>query len=197
MSRLIRLLHSSLRPHAELPQDNRSGSRREMRQASASMRSRRSNRLNFRCAHRPRASLRWRSTWTHLSGITARSSSSIRARLGRSGEPGPPDAGCSWWTPSATREWSAGSPWRPCADRGQEADEIFPSGSSRVEVGRYAEKVELDMFVAPRPVAILAVDDPGLLRMKLQAAFCERPRMASNTDRASSSLLQWTMASSA
>jgi hypothetical protein len=29
------------------------------------------------------------------------------------------------------------------------------------------------MFVAPRPVVFLAVHDPGLLRMKLQAAFCE------------------------
>src|SRR5208337_2784411 len=34
-----------------------------------------------------------------------------------------------------------------------------------------AEEVELDMFVASRPVAILAVHDPGLLRMKLQAAL--------------------------
>src|SRR5271165_1034418 len=34
-----------------------------------------------------------------------------------------------------------------------------------------AEKVELDMLVPPRPVTVLAVDDSGLLRMKLQSAF--------------------------
>src|SRR6516165_10502384 len=36
-----------------------------------------------------------------------------------------------------------------------------------------AEEVELDMFVVPRPAVFLAVHDPGLLRMKLEAAFCE------------------------
>jgi hypothetical protein len=34
-----------------------------------------------------------------------------------------------------------------------------------------AEEVELDMLVLPRPVVVLAVDDPGLLRVKLQATF--------------------------
>src|SRR5208337_3776003 len=34
-----------------------------------------------------------------------------------------------------------------------------------------AEKVELDLLVLPPPVTVLAVDDSGLLRMKLQSAF--------------------------
>src|SRR5208337_1920820 len=58
------------------------------------------------------------------------------------------------------------------ADRRQEADEILPPAvlrASRLE--GVAEEVELDMFVASRPVAILAVHDPGLLMMKLQAAL--------------------------
>src|SRR4051794_10937020 len=33
-----------------------------------------------------------------------------------------------------------------------------------------AEEVERDGFVLPRPVVVLAVDDPGLRRMKLQTA---------------------------
>ena len=60
------------------------------------------------------------------------------------------------------------------ADRRQEADEVLPPAvlrASRLE--GVAEEVELDMFVPPRPVVILAVHDPGLLRMKLQAAFCK------------------------
>src|SRR5262249_28823947 len=43
---------------------------------------------------------------------------------------------------------------------------LGPSGPKRV-----AQEVELDVLVLALPVAILAVDDPGLLRMKLQTAF--------------------------
>src|SRR3954447_8615216 len=58
------------------------------------------------------------------------------------------------------------------ADRRQEAHEVSPPPvlrPSRLE--GVAEEVERDVFVLPRPVVILAVDDPGLRGMKLQTAF--------------------------
>src|SRR3954447_21189135 len=57
------------------------------------------------------------------------------------------------------------------ADRRQEADEVSPPPvlrPSRLE--GVAEEVERDVFVLPRPVVVLAVDDPGLRGMKLQTA---------------------------
>ena len=60
-----------------------------------------------------------------------------------------------------------------------------------------AEKVERDVLVFPRPVIVLAVNDLGLRWMKLQTALCKATRMASSTNLACSSLLQWTIASSA
>src|SRR3954466_6362678 len=36
-----------------------------------------------------------------------------------------------------------------------------------------AEEVERDVFILPRPVVVLAVDDPGLRGMKLQTAVRE------------------------
>src|SRR5208337_2434714 len=60
------------------------------------------------------------------------------------------------------------------ADRRQEADKILPPAILRASrLKGVAEEVELDMFVAPRPAIFLAGHDPGLLWMKLQAAFCE------------------------
>src|SRR4051812_18645604 len=58
------------------------------------------------------------------------------------------------------------------ADRRQEADEVSPPPvlrPSRLE--GVAEEVERDVFILPRPVVVLAVDDPGLRGMKLQTAF--------------------------
>src|SRR3954451_23694725 len=58
------------------------------------------------------------------------------------------------------------------ADRRQEADEVSPPPvlrPSRLE--GVAEEVERDVFVLPRPVVVLAVDDPGLRGMKLQPAL--------------------------
>src|SRR5215813_3123733 len=55
---------------------------------------------------------------------------------------------------------------------GQEADERLPPvvlGPPRPK--RVAQEVELDVLVLAFPVAVLAVHDPGLLRMKLQAAL--------------------------
>src|SRR3982751_1421671 len=57
------------------------------------------------------------------------------------------------------------------ADRRQEAHEVSPPPvlrPSRLE--GVAEEVERDVFVLPRPVVVLAVDDPGLRGMKLQTA---------------------------
>src|SRR5206468_4948584 len=54
----------------------------------------------------------------------------------------------------------------------QEAHEELPAavlGPPRPK--RVAQEVELDVLVLALPVAILAVDDPGLLRMKFQTAF--------------------------
>jgi hypothetical protein len=58
------------------------------------------------------------------------------------------------------------------AHRRQEADKEFPPailGTSRLE--GVAQKVECDVFVLSRPVVVLAVDDPRLRRMKLEAAL--------------------------
>ena len=60
-----------------------------------------------------------------------------------------------------------------------------------------SQEVELDVLVLPPPVIVLAVDDFGLLRMKLQSAFGKATPDGFHNDRASSSLLQWTIASSA
>src|SRR3954462_11919238 len=60
------------------------------------------------------------------------------------------------------------------ADRRQEAHEVSPPPvlrPSRLE--GVAEEVERDVFILPRPVAVLAVDDPGLRGMKLQTALRE------------------------
>src|SRR4051812_48417181 len=60
------------------------------------------------------------------------------------------------------------------ADRRQEADEVSPPPvlrPSRLE--GVAEEVERDVFVPPRPVVVLAVDNLGLRGMKLQTALRE------------------------
>jgi len=58
------------------------------------------------------------------------------------------------------------------ADRRQEAHKELPIAilrPSRLEA--VAQEVERNVFVFPTPIGILAIYDPGLHRMKFQAAF--------------------------
>src|SRR5262245_19120774 len=60
------------------------------------------------------------------------------------------------------------------ADRRQEAHKELPPailGTPRLE--GVPEEIELDVFGLPRPVVILAVDNPGLHWVKLQTALLE------------------------
>ena len=59
------------------------------------------------------------------------------------------------------------------------------------------QEVKRHVRIFPGPAVSLAVDHPSLQGMKLQRHCSKRPRIASSTARASCSVRQWTMASSA
>ncbi len=67
---------------------------------------------------------------------------------------------------------SAGSFGRLGADRRQEADEVLALPVSRPSwLECVAQEIERHIFMTLPASGILAVDDPGLLRMKLQTAL--------------------------
>src|SRR6266542_3554731 len=58
------------------------------------------------------------------------------------------------------------------ADRGKKAhEELSPAILRPPRLKGVAQEVERNMFVLPTPIIVLAVDDPGLHRMKLQTAL--------------------------
>src|SRR3954463_15527020 len=172
-SRLIRLLHSSLRPHVRLPQDKQVG-------IAAGYAPQPVHRRTFP-APEPRV-LPLRPFPESLIHVTehlnapraieppvvvqpaphhrVHKASQILQALVVPGGRHPPAAD---GLPDRRRGLGA--------DRRQEADEVSPPPvfrPSRLE--GVAEEVERDVFVLPRPVVVLAVDDPGLRGMKLQTA---------------------------
>ena len=94
---------------------------------------------------------------------------------------------------------SAGFLWPPCADRRQEADEVLAlpvSCPSWLEC--VAQEIERHVFMTLPASGIFAVDDPGLLGMKLQTALGKalpdrlRDRRICCIERGGIALMVWT-----